>query len=168
MRQRPEFIIVGEVRGHEAQTLFQAMNTGHATLSTIHAGSVQEAINRLTHEPINVPPVMFSALDIVVIQGIYTFGGTRIRRCLSIHEIHVTDEGVVRTTPLYEWNIHSDIFEKKSTTSKVLNEIAFTRGWSPETLKKEILRREEFLTWSLEVPPPDIIELANAIHNVGE
>ncbi len=46
------------------------MNTGHATLSTIHAGSVQEAINRLTHEPINVSPVMFTALDLFVIQSI--------------------------------------------------------------------------------------------------
>jgi flagellar protein FlaI len=66
MRQRPEYIIVGEVRGREAQTLFQAMNTGHATLSTIHAGTVQEAVNRLTHDPINVPAVMFQALDLVV------------------------------------------------------------------------------------------------------
>ena len=77
MRQRPEYIIVGEVRGREAQTLFQAMNTGHATLSTIHSGSVQEAINRLTHEPINVPSVMFTALDLVVSQAVYTFGSLR-------------------------------------------------------------------------------------------
>ena len=48
MRQRPEYILVGEVRGVEAQTLFQAMNTGHTTFSTLHAGSVDSAIHRLT------------------------------------------------------------------------------------------------------------------------
>ena len=51
LRQRPEFIIVGEVRGEEAQTLFQAMNTGHTTFSTLHAGSVEESVNRLINPP---------------------------------------------------------------------------------------------------------------------
>ncbi|MDD5144349.1 type II/IV secretion system ATPase subunit, partial [Methanoregula sp.] len=91
MRQRPEFIIVGEVRGREAQTLFQAMNTGHATLSTLHAGSVREAVNRLTHEPISVPPVMFTALDLVISQSVFTYGNQRIRRCSAINEISVDD-----------------------------------------------------------------------------
>jgi archaeal flagellar protein FlaI len=168
MRQRPEYIIVGEVRGREAQTLFQAMNTGHATLSTIHAGSVQEAINRLTHEPINVPSIMFSALDIAVIQGIYSFGSTRIRRCLSINEIHVDNNGRISSIPLYTWNIHEDRFEKISIHSKVLEEIAFTRGWSEEQTRDELKKREEFLTISVEVPVPNIIDLAHAIHGIGD
>jgi len=69
LRQRPEYLIVGEVRGKEALTLFQAMSTGHTTYSTMHAGSVQSAINRLENEPINVPRVMISALDILCVQG---------------------------------------------------------------------------------------------------
>jgi flagellar protein FlaI len=65
MRQRPEYILVGEVRGVEAQTLFQAMNTGHTTFSTLHAGSVDSAIHRLENEPLNVPKAMIESLNIV-------------------------------------------------------------------------------------------------------
>ena len=112
MRQRPEYIIVGEVRGEEAQTLFQAMNTGHATLSTIHAGSVQEAINRLTHEPINVPSVMFTALDIIITQSILTSGNNRVRRCSAINEISVDAEGNILPVKLYEWDVKDDKFHR--------------------------------------------------------
>ncbi len=168
MRQRPEFIIVGEVRGREAQTLFQAMNTGHATLSTIHAGSVQEAVNRLTHDPINVSPVMFTALDLIVIQSLYSFGNTRIRRCVSINEIEVDKNGEIQSTPLYEWEMESDKFLKKTEKSRVLADIAAHRGWSDEEVRAQLQKRQEFFTWALEVRPPDIQDLANAIHNMSD
>lgn len=168
MRQRPEYIIVGEVRGREAQTLFQAMNSGHATLSTIHAGSVYEAINRLTHDPINVPPVMFQALDLVVVQSIYTLGKTRIRRNLSIHEIEVDRNGEINPILLYEWDVQKDTFVKKFERSKVLNEIAFHSGWDEQELEHQLKKREEFFTWALEVEPPSLRDLANAIHDLGD
>ncbi|MGA2917434.1 type II/IV secretion system ATPase subunit [Methanoregula sp.] len=168
MRQRPEYIIVGEVRGVEAQTLFQAMNSGHATLSTIHAGSVYEAINRLTHDPINVPPVMFQALDLVVVQSIYTLGKTRIRRCLSIHEIEVTKTGEINPILLFEWDIQHDTFVRKFQKSKVLDEIAFHCGWDTEELEHQLKKREEFFRWALEVEPPTLRDLANAIQDLGD
>jgi len=168
MRQRPEFIIVGEVRGREAQTLFQAMNTGHATLSTLHAGSVREAINRLTHEPIDVPPVMFTALDLVVSQSVFTYGNQRVRRCSAINEIEVNDEGAIVPRLLYSWDVGSDTIRRVSAESKVLGEIAVLRGWSAERVEEELKRREEFLRLALDVPPPDIVDLANAMHSIGE
>ncbi len=168
MRQRPEFIIVGEVRGREAQTLFQAMNTGHATLSTLHAGSVREAINRLTHEPISVPPVMFTALDLVVSQSIFTYGNQRIRRCSAINEITVDDKGTIIPRLLFTWDIHTDTIRRTPGSSRVLSEIAAIRGWSPEQVEEELKKREEFLRLALDVPPPDILDLANAMHSTGE
>ena len=168
MRQRPEYIIVGEVRGREAQTLFQAMNSGHATLSTIHAGSVHEAINRLTHDPINVPPVMFQALDLVVVQSIQTLGKTRIRRCISIHEIEVTKTGEIKPVLLFEWDIQSDTFRRVFRKSRVLDEIASHCGWGTEELEQQLKKREEFFAWALEVPPPTLTDLANAINDLGE
>jgi archaeal flagellar protein FlaI len=168
MRQRPEYIIVGEVRGVEAQTLFQAMNSGHATLSTIHAGSVYEAINRLTHDPINVPSVMFQALDLVVVQSIYTLGKTRIRRCLSIHEIEVTRAGEINPILLFEWDIQNDTFRKVAEKSNVLEEIAFHCGWDAGELEHQLQKREEFFRWALEVEPPTIRDLANAINDMGD
>jgi flagellar protein FlaI len=167
MRQRPEYIIVGEVRGKEAQTLFQAMNTGHATLSTIHAGSVQETINRLTHEPISVPSVMFTALDLVINQSIFTYGNSRIRRCLAIHEITVEGSTII-PRKLFEWDVHGDSFRKVTQRSRVLEEIAAMRGWTTEQVSEALKKREEFLTIALEVPIPDIRDLANAIHDLGE
>jgi flagellar protein FlaI len=168
MRQRPEYIIVGEVRGKEAQTLFQAMNTGHATLSTIHAGSVKEAINRLTHEPINVPSVMFTALDLVVNQAVFTYGNTRVRRCATINEISVDTEGNIIPVKLYEWDVKDDKFHKVAQHSRVLKEIALMRNWSMDRLTEELKKREEFLKVAVDVPTPDIIDLANAIHELGE
>ena len=168
MRQRPEYIIVGEVRGREAQTLFQAMNTGHATLSTIHAGTVNEAINRLTHDPINVPPVMFQALDLVIVQSIYTLGKRRIRRNMSIHEIEVSNRGEVEPIPLYEWDILNDSFRQVYKKSKVLDEIAAHNGWSSEDLERELRKREDFFAWALEERNLSIRNLANGIHDLGE
>jgi archaeal flagellar protein FlaI len=168
MRQRPEYIIVGEVRGREAQTLFQAMNSGHSTLSTIHAGNVHEAINRLTHDPINVPPVMFQALDLVVVQSIYTLGKTRIRRCISIHEIDVTKTGEINPLPLFEWDIQHDTFRKVFVKSRVLDEIAFHCGWDEKELEHQLKKREEFFSWALEVEPPTLRDLANAIQDLGD
>jgi flagellar protein FlaI len=168
MRQRPEYIIVGEVRGREAQTLFQAMNTGHATLSTLHAGSVQEAINRLTHEPISVPRVMFSALDLVVSQSIFTYGNHRIRRCSAINEITVDNDGRIVPRTIFTWDIRTDTIRRVSDTSRVLDEIAAMRGWSEEQVAAEMKKREEFLRLAVDVPPPDIQDLANAMHTIGE
>ena len=67
LRQRPEYIIVGEIRGREAYVLFQAMATGHATYSTVHADSAHSLIHRLEGKPINIPRVMLQSLDVVSI-----------------------------------------------------------------------------------------------------
>ncbi|WP_054847428.1 Flp pilus assembly complex ATPase component TadA [Methanoculleus chikugoensis] len=109
----PEFIIVGgEVRGREAQTLFQAMNTGHTTFSTLHAGSIDEAINRLVSDPINVPTAMLGgALDLMVIQSLHYLNDGTARRCDSLHEIRVERGGreIVHDC-LYRWDPLTDRF----------------------------------------------------------
>lgn len=165
LRQRPEFIIVGEVRGKEAQTLFQAMNTGHTTFSTLHAGGVREAINRLTHDPINVPPVMFGALDLMLIQGLQFNAGIGYRRCLSLNEMYV-DEGTIRWNPLFEWDLRSDIFEKKYAESRILESIAYTHGWTDEELHRQIDMRKRLLERLCEKKIYDINEISHFIHEL--
>ncbi|MBP2133481.1 flagellar protein FlaI [Methanomicrobium sp. W14] len=165
LRQRPEFIIVGEVRGREAQTLFQAMNTGHTTFSTLHAGGVNEAINRLTHDPINVPPVMFGALDLMIIQGLQHKGGYGYRRCLSVNEMKV-DDGVIRWNPLYKWNLKTDVFERTYTESKALEDIAYTNGWTFEELYSHIDMRKRLLERMTEKKIYDINEISHFIHEL--
>lgn len=145
LRQRPEFIIVGEVRGREAQTLFQAMNTGHTTFSTLHAGSIDEAINRLISDPINVPVAMLGALDLMVIQSLHHREGGAVRRCDSLHELKVERGREVVHDCLYRWDPMTDRFHREKGRSRVLNDIARTHGWSDDELERELARRTEFL-----------------------
>jgi len=144
LRQRPEYIIVGEVRGEEAQTLFQAMNTGHTTYSTVHAGNVRETINRLIHNPINVPPAMFNALDLVLVQSLLYDQGIGFRRCLSLNEIEVVDDEV-RWNPLFAWDHRTDRFARVYERSAVFDEIAYRNGWSGEDLEAAIASRKDAL-----------------------
>ena len=141
LRQRPEYIIVGEVRGEEAQTLFQAMNTGHTTYSTLHAGNVKEAVNRLINDPINVPEAMFGALNLVVVQSLLYADGKGFRRCLSLNEIVMDDDDKVTWRPLFVWNNMTDTFDKVYTHSAVFDSIAYQNGWSEDEVKKRLETR---------------------------
>lgn len=144
LRQRPEYIIVGEVRGPEAQTLFQAMNTGHTTFSTLHAGNVSETVNRLTNDPINVPVAMFGVLDLIVVQGLLYGEGKGFRRCLSLHEISTDDERII-WKPLFVWDHKTDSFIKIFEESKVFDSIAYQNGWSKDELEKRLMNRKNTL-----------------------
>ncbi|WP_292366316.1 MULTISPECIES: type II/IV secretion system ATPase subunit [unclassified Methanoculleus] len=146
LRQRPEYIIVGEVRGREAQTLFQAMNTGHTTFSTLHAGSIDEAINRLISDPINVPVAMLGALDLIVIQSLRHTKGGAVRRCDSLHELRVDRGKEIVHDCLYRWDPATDRFCRENSSSRFLDDIARTHGWSGDELEREISRRAEFLS----------------------
>lgn len=144
LRQRPEYIIVGEVRGEEAQTLFQAMNTGHTTYSTLHAGNVKEAINRLTHNPINVPIAMFGALNLILVQSLLYGEGKGFRRCLSLNEIFVGENEII-SKPLFEWNHKTDRFEKVYDRSEVFENIAYQNNWTSEQLSEKLATRKSAL-----------------------
>lgn len=145
LRQRPEYIIVGEVRGPEAQTLFQAMNTGHTTYSTLHAGSVEESINRLVNPPINVPRAMFGALDLMVVQLLQYQEGKAVRRCQSLNEISVDAHANISHHELYTWNPRTDTFERNYYRSRVLDDIAYARGWTRSETEEQLALRAHVL-----------------------
>ena len=150
LRHRPEYIIVGEVRGDEAMTLFQAMNTGHTTYSTMHADSVQTVINRLENEPINVPRAMIQSLDILCVQTLTHVGGERVRRNRVIAEIEGIDQrtGDLDYSTAFEWNPTDDDFEQRD--SVVLDEIRDERGWSRGELLRELRNRKRVLHYLTE------------------
>jgi flagellar protein FlaI len=145
LRHRPEYIIVGEVRGEEAITLFQAMNTGHTTYSTMHADSVQTVINRLENEPINVPRPMVASLDILCVQTLTRFEDERVRRNKVVGEIEGIDQrtGELDYSTAFRWQANSDTFE--STGSVVLDEIRDDRAWDQSDLLEELRNRRRFL-----------------------
>ncbi|AKB19125.1 MULTISPECIES: type II/IV secretion system ATPase subunit [unclassified Methanosarcina] len=165
LRQRPEYIIVGEVRGKEALTLFQAMSTGHTTYSTMHASDVQTVVNRLENEPINVPHVMMQALGVISIQIQTYVNEKRVRRTNTIVEITGLDarSGSLRINEFYRWDPLQDIF-KRAGDSYVLNEIMKARGWKPEKLFIEFKNREQILAHLTTKQIRDYVSVSLIVH----
>jgi flagellar protein FlaI len=165
MRQRPEFILVGEVRGVEAQTLFQAMNTGHTTFSTMHAGSVDAAIHRLESEPLNVPRNMMQALNIITVQGLIYHGTERVRRVQEVVEIAGIDPstGNLRVNNVFVYDPVHDVFGYTGR-SQVYGDITEKRGWTREQLEEEIGLRRSILEAMKKQGIMDYISVASLFH----
>ncbi|PSP97672.1 secretion system protein [Halobacteriales archaeon QS_9_68_42] len=151
LRQRPEYIVMGEIRGEEGRTLFQVMSTGHTTLTTFHADSVGEVIKRFTTDPINVSKTMFTALDLVSIQTQTRVQGNKVRRNKSLTEINHYDpeNDEINVQDVYQWQAETDEFLKMGE-SNTLDEIQFDRGWTRERLEREMLSRQIVLAYLIE------------------
>jgi flagellar protein FlaI len=111
LRSRPNYIIVGEIRGAEGATAFQAMQTGHPVIATFHASAVRKMIQRLTGDPINIPVTFIDNLHVaMILQAVYV-KGKFLRRCISIEEIegYYEDVGGVVTRAVFKWDPETDI-----------------------------------------------------------
>jgi flagellar protein FlaI len=146
LRQRPECVVVGEIRGKEALTLFQAMSTGHTCYSTLHASNIEEAINRLEGPPLSIPHNMLGALDIACFQSTVHIGKKRVRRVTSIVEILGIDleTNSLKVQELYRWVPERDEFEQLASSAKLM-EIAERRGVPYERVKEELRNRARVL-----------------------
>jgi flagellar protein FlaI len=148
LRQRPEYIVMGEIRGEEGRTLFQVMSTGHTTYTTFHADSVGEVLKRFTTDPINVSKTMFTALDLVSIQTQTRVQGNKVRRNKSLTEINHYDaeNDEINVQDVYQWQAETDEFLKMGD-SNTLDEIKFDRGWTEQTLRTEMFKRRVVLAY---------------------
>lgn len=164
LRQRPEYIIVGEIRGVEGLTLFQAMSTGHTCFSTMHAGSVENAVYRLENAPISVPRVMLSSLDFLLLQGQVDIEGRQTRRMLSLHEVNGIDPSTrnLRFNEVYKWDPVADALTMP-TGSSVLDLVRQKRGWSRATLDEEMGKRRAVLEGLVAKKKRNYIEVAKAV-----
>lgn len=143
LRQRPDRIIVGEVRGEEAITLFTALNTGHSGFGTLHSNSARETITRLTTKPMSVPKIMIQAIDFIIMQNrIYTPSGISYRRVSEVAEIVGIEEGVTQLNRIFKWNPERDSIDNVSVSSSTLTQIANLSGKSLHELYREIENRE--------------------------
>jgi flagellar protein FlaI len=169
MRQRPEYIIVGEIRGKEAMTLFQAMNTGHTTFSTMHADSINTVISRLEGDPINVPRVMIRALDLLCIQTLTQLdnkeNNSKVRRLDTMIELTGIDEQThdLRFNELYTLDTKNDGF-KYSGRSYILEEIMVKHGWDEKKLNFELDNRRKLLEYMVK-KDMDELEIVSIIQN---
>ncbi|MEK6853007.1 MAG: type II/IV secretion system ATPase subunit [Nanoarchaeota archaeon] len=144
-RQNPDYVIVGEVRGNEAYVLFQGMASGHASISSMHADSVDTIIKRLETQPINLSPTLVNTLDVVAVMTQTIVARREIRKLREIVEIvNVNPNGIaVTNTPLI-WNPADDNFYFK-TESQVFKKIARKYGISEQELVRELQLRARLL-----------------------
>lgn len=164
LRQRPEYLLVGEVRGKEALTLFQAMSTGHTTFSTMHADSVPSAIHRLENPPISVPRNMIQALDIMSIQAQTYVRGKRARKNLKIVEIVDIDPNTrnLRTNDIFVWDSAKDTFQRTGE-SQCIYEIQQRRGWNAAQIREELRYRQQILDYMVDNDIRDFKEISEII-----
>ena len=143
LRQRPDRIIVGEVRADEAITLFTALNTGHSGFGTLHSNDARETITRLTNEPMSVPEIMIQAIDFIIMQNrIYTPSGVSFRRISEVAEVVGMEEGTVQLNKIFQWNPERDTIDNIGITSNTLQQIANLSGKSIIELQNEIENRK--------------------------
>jgi len=144
-RQNPDYVIVGEVRGKEAYVLFQGMASGHASISTMHADSVDTVIKRLETPPIELSPALLNVLDCVCIMTHAIAKKQETRKLKEIVEIiNVTPEGVALTNTPFIWNPSDDSFYFKKN-SKIFEKIAKRYGITTQELDAEFKIRVKLL-----------------------
>jgi len=148
LRQRPDYLIVGEVRGREAYVLFQQIATGHSSLSTIHADSMERLVDRLTTPPISLPASLIEALDIIVFVVRIKYGQTYVRRIRNIYEIYGFDRknDFPLVNEVFKWEPKKDVYEAVNP-SIVLKRISQQYGMNEQILQREILNRIKVLEW---------------------
>ena len=136
LRQRPNLIIIGEIRGEEGAIAFQAMQTGHAVMATFHAATVEKLIQRLTGNPINIPKTYIENLNVAIMQSMVTLpNGKPGRRAIGISEIVGYDppSDSFSFVEVFRWNPATDEFEFTGDKNSYLLEerIAPMRGYGP-------------------------------------
>ncbi|OGI12207.1 hypothetical protein A3K64_02650 [Candidatus Micrarchaeota archaeon RBG_16_36_9] len=148
LRQRPDYLIVGEVRGREAYVLFQQIATGHSSLSTIHADSMERLIDRLTTPPISLPANLIEALDIIVFVVRIKYGSSYVRRIRNVYEIYGFDRknNYPLANEVFKWDPKKDVYESVNP-SIMLKRISQQFGIKEQFLQQEIIRRIKVLEW---------------------
>ena len=137
LRQRPNEIIIGEIRGEEGAIAFQAMQTGHACMATFHASSVEKLIQRLTGNPINIPKTYIDNLNMIIIMSAVRLpDGSPARRVLSVNEVieYDTESNSFAFIEVFRWDPGTDTFEFPGfTNTNILeNVVGVRRGLKPE------------------------------------
>jgi flagellar protein FlaI len=145
-RQNPDYLIVGEIRGKEAYVMFQGMSSGHPSISTVHAGNVDDLMKRLQTKPISLSPGLLESLDIVVVMIHAKEKGKSARRVKEIVEIESIDPntGAPRTNKAFVWIPYQDAFEYRGG-SWVLNKISTEKGLPFNDILKDISKRKNYL-----------------------
>jgi len=165
LRQRPKVIIVGEVRGKEAYSLFQAMATGHTSYATVHASSIHTLIQRLENPPISLPRALLTSLDIIIFQNAIDIGKKTVRRMTSVTEVIKLDPDTNQLIFMepFRWASKTDDRFESGGGSKILNTIRLQNDWTEEQLEEEIENRKYIIQWMIQTNKRDYREVGKIV-----
>jgi len=136
LRMRPDRIIMGEVRGDEAETLFNAMNIGHSAMGTLHANSPGESVARLSNPPMNVPANMLPLMDVIIVQHKIRCPTGLRRRITSIVEVEKSEVGV-SFSEIFSYDPKTDRIARTDVPSEKEEELASISGLTLSDMKRE-------------------------------
>ena len=175
LRSRPRYIIIGEIRGVEGATAFQAMQTGHPVIATFHASSIVKMIQRFTGDPINVPIRFFDNLNFAIFQEVTETNGNLVRRITGVDEVigyNKHSDGVL-TRGMFEWDPLKDkhYFRGMFQSHLLENKIAAQAGFANKRdVYDEMLRRASALDRMVDrnlTHYDDVFGLLNIYYNSG-
>ncbi|MCR4368592.1 MAG: ATPase, T2SS/T4P/T4SS family [archaeon] len=151
MRMRPDRLIVGEVRGKEAETMFVAMDTGHkGSMGTLHSNSAKEMLLRLKSDPMGVPDALIPLLNLIVVQyRIYVKGKGIQRRVLSVTEVSSMESKALLSN-VYEWDRNTDSVQRTDVPVRLMEVLAQKTLRTKKEIEREISVRKKILEWMLE------------------
>jgi flagellar protein FlaI len=164
LRERPEYIIVGEVRGAEASILFQGMATGHAGLGTVHAEKFPDLVNRMTIAPINLPKQLLTELNVIIFMKSVKVKDNMVRRATSVVELmdYNTRTDTFETNDFLEYTPGEDSFSFKEK-SFIISHLIQLRGGKEESLWTEIEKRRRILEYMHESKILEFKEVSKVI-----
>lgn len=142
LRQRPDIMLVGEIRTQkDAETLFEAIHTGHAVYGTVHADNAQDTVVRMTNPPIDIPKITMNALGGVVV--LFRHRSKGMRRMLEFGEMLNTGDVNV----LYKWNILNDRFGQISEMTRLLDTLTLYGGLTRKDVAEDIAEKSAIMRW---------------------
>lgn len=142
LRQRPDVMLVGEVRTKkDAETLFEAIHTGHAVYGTVHADNAQDTIVRMTNPPIDVPKMMLNAFGGVL--SLMRHRRLGIRRVLEFAEMLRSGDVNV----IYRWDARNDTFTQIAEIARMRETISLFGGYTDTELTQNLADKQVVLDW---------------------
>ncbi len=160
LRQRPDIVIVGEIRTKkDAETLFEAVHTGHSVYGTLHADNAEDAIIRMTNPPIEIPKIMLNAIGGII--ALFRHRRLGIRRLFEFGEIEKNGEANV----IYRWNLRGDSFVQVSELTRLVDTISLYSGYTKNEVIEDIGEKSKVLNWMLANDVLSVNESGSVIAN---
>ncbi|MFC1803144.1 type II/IV secretion system ATPase subunit [Thermoproteota archaeon] len=170
LRQRPDYIIIGEVRGEETYTLFQSMAVGHGGICSIHADNLNSVTKRLRTKPMNIPEMMLSLMNTLILIRRVRKGEDVERRVDEIAEImpQKSEDELAKLVPRFKWDAHEDTFnyfEPRQNDNHILKQISEIYQIPLKQIYQEMEIKETILKWMNKIDVQDYKEVSKIVRD---